>query len=142
MGLSVCPIAIVAAPVELVWANLVQWERYYEWADVRVVRLDPDGPATVGQTIVFGPKAIGRILHFTFKVEAVKPEKHQIAAHVFFPFGLQEKPTITCTPIDAASCRVQLHFPARLVGLVSRKIRLENNCCQRRGFLAAPEARL
>ncbi len=34
MGISVCPAAVVAAPLELVWANLVQWERYGEWTDV------------------------------------------------------------------------------------------------------------
>jgi hypothetical protein len=51
MGLSVGPAAIVAAPVEVVWGNLVQWERYVEWADVQVVRREPEGPATVGQTI-------------------------------------------------------------------------------------------
>jgi hypothetical protein len=107
MGLSVCPAAIVAAPVEVVWANLVRWERYYDWAGVRLASLEPDGPATAGQTIVFRGKVLGRNLQFTFKVEAVKPEKHQISLHVFFPFGLQEKPMITCTPVDAASCRVQ-----------------------------------
>ena len=107
MGLSVCPTAIVAAPVELVWANLVQWERYSDWADVHVASLEPDGPATAGQTVIFGGRVLGRTLHFTFKVEAVKPDKHQIAGHAFFPFGLQEKATITCTPVDAASCRVQ-----------------------------------
>jgi hypothetical protein len=107
MGVSVCPAAIVAAPVELVWANLVQWERYLEWADVQVVRREPEGPATAGQTITLGPRAIGRILHFTFKVEAVNHDKHQIDAHAFFPFGLQEKAHITCTPIDATTCRVQ-----------------------------------
>jgi hypothetical protein len=63
MGVSVCPAAIVAAPVELVWANLVQWERYYEWAGVRVASLEPDGQATAGQTVIFGVfsgKAFGR----------------------------------------------------------------------------------
>jgi hypothetical protein len=107
MGLSVCPAAIVAAPVELVWANLVQWERYYDWADVQVASLEPDGPATVGQTIICGGKLLGRTLHFTFMVDAVKPEKHQIGLRVFFPIGLQEKSTITCTPVDAANCHVQ-----------------------------------
>ena len=107
MGLSVCPTAIIAAPVELVWANLVQWERYYDWAGVRVASLEPDGPATAGQTIVFGGKVLGRTLRFTGKVEAVRPEKHQISLHGFFPFGLQQKATITCTPADAAGCRVQ-----------------------------------
>ena len=110
MGMSICPGVIVAAPVELVWANLVQWERYYDWADVHVASLEPDGPATAGQTItfgVFGGKTFDRILHFTFKVEAVQPEKHQIGGHVSFPFGLQQNSTINCTPVDATSCRVQ-----------------------------------
>ena len=44
MGLTVCPSAIVAAPVELVWENLVQWERYSEWfsADLQVERSEPE----------------------------------------------------------------------------------------------------
>ena len=107
MGLTVCPSAIVAAPVEVVWENLVQWERYSEWADVQVERSEPEGPATVGQTIYFGGKVLGRTLHFTFKVEEVNPESYQIDLHVFFPLGLQEKPHISCISIDATTCRVQ-----------------------------------
>ncbi len=108
MGLTVCPTAVVAAPVELVWANLVQWERYPDWADVHAERIEPEGPAAVGQTIYFGGKVLGRTLvGFTFKVEAINPERHQIDLHVVFPFGLQEKPHIACYPITAATCRVQ-----------------------------------
>jgi hypothetical protein len=104
MGLSVCPGAIVAAPVEVVWANLTEWERYSEWGGgVRVERLEPEGPAAAGQTGHF----TGMGLRFTFKVEAVDPTRHQLDVHVFFPLGLQEKAHIACTPIDAASCRVQ-----------------------------------
>ena len=106
MGLSVCPVATVAAPVELVWANLVQWERYASWADVQVEKVEPQGPASVGQTIVFYGKALGRTWHFTFKIEHVDPEKHQLGLHAYFPFGLQEVPHITCLPIDATTCRV------------------------------------
>ena len=107
MGLTVCPIAIVAAPVEVVWENLVQWEHYAEWADVQVERSEPAGPASVGQTITFAGKAFSRILRFTFKVEEVNPERHQLGLHVFFPLGLQEKPHISCISIDATTCRVQ-----------------------------------
>jgi hypothetical protein len=107
MGLSVCPAAVVAAPVEVVWANLVEWERYAEWADVQAERIEPEGPATAGQTIYFAGKALGRTLHFTFKVEEVNPERHKLGLHVFFPLGLQEKPHIACYPIDATTCRVQ-----------------------------------
>ncbi len=107
MGLTVCPAAVVAAPVEVVWGNLVEWERYPEWADVHAERIEPEGPASVGQTIYFAGKAFGRTLHFIFKVEEVNRERYQLGLHVFFPFGLQEKPHIACTPIDATTCRVQ-----------------------------------
>ena len=107
MCLTVCPVAVVAAPVEVVWGNLVQWKRYSEWADVQVERSEPEGPSTVGQTIHFGGKAFGRTWHFIFKVEALNPERHQLGLHVFFQFGLQEKPHIACDPIDATTCRVQ-----------------------------------
>ena len=107
MGLTVCPAAVVAAPVEVVWGNLVQWERYSEWADVQGERSEPEGPATVGQTIYFTGKAFGRTLHFIFKVEEVNPERYQLGVHAFFPLGLQEKAHIACSPIDATTCRVQ-----------------------------------
>ena len=107
MGLTVCPAAVVAAPVEVVWANLVQWERYPEWADVHAERREPEGPASPGQTIYFAGKALGRTWRFVFKVEEVKPERYQLDLHVFLPLGLQEKPHIACYPIDATTCRVQ-----------------------------------
>jgi len=107
MGLSACPVAIVGAPVDVVWANLVQWERYIEWADVEVDTCEPEGPAAAVQTVTFGGKAFGRTLHFIFKVEAIDAEQHRLDVHAFFPFGLQERAHIACTPIDATSCRVQ-----------------------------------
>ena len=109
MGLTVCPAAVVAAPVELVWGNLAQWERYSQWfsADIQLEHCEPEGPATIGQTITFTGKAFGRTLHFIFKVEEVNHERHQLDLHAFFPLGLQMKPHISCTLIDATSCRVQ-----------------------------------
>ena len=107
MGLTVCPAAVVAAPVELVWKNLVQWERWSEWADVQPECIEPEGPATIGQTINFAGKAVGRTLHFIFKVEAVNPERYQLGLYAFFPLGLHMKPHVACTPIDATTCRVQ-----------------------------------
>jgi hypothetical protein len=76
-------------------------------ADIQVERSEPEGPATVGQTTYFAGKAFGRTLHFIFKVEEVNPERHQLGLHAFFPLGLQMKPHISCTPIEATTCRVQ-----------------------------------
>jgi hypothetical protein len=82
MGLTVCPAAIVAAPVEVVWGNLVQWEHYSEWADVQVERSEPEGPATVSQTISFAGKAFGRTLHFIFpQAGGVGSSKHLARNH-------------------------------------------------------------
>jgi hypothetical protein len=107
MGFTVCPTAVIAAPVEVVWENLVHWERYAEWADVQVERIEPEGPITVGQTITFTGKALGRTWRFIFKVEEVNADRHQLGLHVLFPFGLQEKPHIACSPLDATTCHVQ-----------------------------------
>src|SRR5437764_85924 len=84
MGLTVCPTAIVAAPLAVVWGNLVQWERYAGWADVQPERVEPAGPAAAGQTIHFAGKALALTLRFVFKVEAIDPDRHQIDLHVFF----------------------------------------------------------
>lgn len=107
MPLTACPAAVVAAPVEFVWANLVQWERYADWADVHVLESDPEGPAVAGQRITLGPKVVGRVLNFQFAVEAIDPDRHHVQGLVSFPFGLRERAHISCTPIDATSCRVQ-----------------------------------
>jgi hypothetical protein len=109
MGLTVCPAAVVAAPVEVVWENLIHWERYSAWFDrsLQLEQREPDGPATVGQTISFAGKAFGFTARFLFKVEEVNPERRQLGLHAFFPLGLQMKPHISCAPIDATSCRVQ-----------------------------------
>ena len=107
MSLTVCPAAIVAAPIEVVWENLVQWELWSKWADVQAERIEPEGPATIGQIINFTGKVFGRSLHFIFNVEEVNPERYQLGLHAFFPLGLQMKPHVACYRIDATTCRVQ-----------------------------------
>src|SRR5216110_2479843 len=145
MSLTVCPAAFVAAPVEVVWGNLVQWERYSEWfsADVQVERSEPEGPATVGQTISFAGKVFVSTLHFTFKVEEVHPARHPRPA-CFFPAGLANETThlLHSHRRDHLSRPIwlRLHLPPRLVGLVPRHIWRETIRCQHRRFLAAPQA--
>jgi hypothetical protein len=106
MSLNVCPAAIVAAPVEVVW-DLLRPARLSEWVDGRVEAPVPEGPVIVGQTFRVVSKALGRNWHATFTVEKVNPEKHQLAMQVIFPFGIQLHEHVSCTRIDATSCRVQ-----------------------------------
>lgn len=106
MGLSVCPAAIVAAPVEVVW-DLLRPSRLSEWADGKVEAPVPQGPTAVGQTFLVAAKAFGRTWHVSFTIEKVDPEKHQLEMHVLFPPGMQLHEHLSCTRIDESSCRVQ-----------------------------------
>ncbi|MBV9688751.1 MAG: SRPBCC family protein [Ktedonobacteraceae bacterium] len=107
MGLNVCPAAIVAAPIEIVWALVSNPSRWDEWADVKTVRIVPEGLASPGQMIYVTSRALGRTWHISFKIEQVNPDKHQLRSLVALPLGMRLYDSIICTPIGARSCRVQ-----------------------------------
>lgn len=107
MAVSVCPAAVVAAPVENVWALLADPARYDRWWDARTFRIDPPGPAAPGQVVTAGAIKARWAPGVTLRVVAVNPDKHQIQFVVSLPFGMTNHQTTTCTPIDATSCRVQ-----------------------------------
>ncbi len=107
MGVTVCPVAVVAAPVESVWELLSEPTLYDEWWDARTERIVPEGKASPGQVLNAKTSALGRKWDVTLRVEAVNPEKHQIQLHATLPLGTVNHSTIGCTAIDAASCRVQ-----------------------------------
>jgi hypothetical protein len=107
MGLSVCPVAMVAAPVESVWELLTEPTLRDEWWDARTARVVPEGKAAPGQVIYLKPPLpLGRRLEGTLTVKMVDPEKHQIQWRLR-GFGVINQQTTTCTAIDAVSCRVQ-----------------------------------
>ncbi|MGO8950510.1 MAG: SRPBCC family protein [Ktedonobacterales bacterium] len=107
MGFTVCPAADVAAPVETVWELLSEPTLYDEWWDARTERIVPEGSAAPGQVLYAKTSALGRMWNVTLKVEMVNPEKHQIRLRVTLPLGVINDTTISCAPIDAASCRAQ-----------------------------------
>jgi hypothetical protein len=107
MGLSVCPAAVVAAPVEVVWAFLAYPAKLNEWADGRVEQIEPEGPAVVGQKFTVIAPALGRKWRAFFTVEKVDVGKHQLGMRVAFPLGMRLQEHVSCTAIDATSCNVQ-----------------------------------
>ncbi|HEX8995448.1 MAG TPA: SRPBCC family protein [Ktedonobacterales bacterium] len=107
MGLSVCPAATVAAPVERVWELLSEPTLYDEWWDARTERITPEGKAAPGQMLYAKTSALGRQWDVTLRVEAVNPEKHQIQLNIGLPLGSVNHATITCHALDAATSRVQ-----------------------------------
>ena len=107
MGLSICPAAVVAAPVECVWELLSEPTLYDEWWDARTERIVPEGKASPGQMLYAKATGLGRRWDVTLRVEMVNPEKHQIQFHITLPLGTVNDQTTTCTAIDATSCHVQ-----------------------------------
>jgi hypothetical protein len=107
MGFTICPVAVVAAPVESVWELLWEPTLYDEWWDARTQRIMPEGKASPGQVLSAQTSALGRKWDVTLRVEMVNPEKHQIPLHITLPLGLVNDATIACTALDPSSCRVQ-----------------------------------
>ena len=103
MGLSICPAAVVAAPVEIVWELLSDPVLRDTWWRVRTERVVPEGKASAGQ-VIYLKNPLGR--RGTLKVESVDPDKHQIH-WLLSGMGVINDQTTTCTALDAASCRVQ-----------------------------------
>ena len=107
MGVTVCPVAIVAAPVDCVWELLSEPTLRDEWWDARTACVVPEGKASPGQVIYLKTLPFGRQWDATLTVETVNSEKHQIQWNLTFPLGITNHQTTTCTAIDAVSCRVQ-----------------------------------
>jgi len=107
MGFTLCPAAVVAAPVESVWELLSEPTLYDVWWDACSERIVPEGKASPGQMLYAKTSGLGRKWDVTLRVEMVNPEKHQIQLHVTLPLGTVNETIITCTAIDTASCRVQ-----------------------------------
>ena len=107
MVVSVCPVDIVAAPVDDVWELLTRTSMYDTWWDAHLERSVPEGPATPGQMVYATTKAFGKQWDVAFVIEMVNPGKHQIKLDATLPFGIIDHATITSTPIDPVSCRLQ-----------------------------------
>jgi hypothetical protein len=107
MSVSVCPAAVVAAPVEEVWALLMQPETYEQWWDIHTERVTPPGPATPGQTVFGWSKALGRKWPVSMTIESLNAERHQMLLHTRLPLGIGVHNQISCAKVDEHACRVQ-----------------------------------
>ncbi|HEY7355829.1 MAG TPA: SRPBCC family protein [Ktedonobacterales bacterium] len=107
MSVSVCPTAVVAAPVEQVWALLMQPETYDQWWDFQAERVTPPGPAAPGQVVSGWSGALGRRWLVSLTIESMHAEMHQMLLRTTLPFGIVVHNQIACAQVDATSCRVQ-----------------------------------
>ena len=106
MGVSVCPTAVIDAPIERVWALVADPAQWEQWADATLEYADPPGPARPGQTFVVSSVGLGRRWRFPFTVDAVDEARHRLRVTAHFPLGVVEHTQIGCMALDEGRCRV------------------------------------
>jgi len=95
MALSVCPSAVIAAPVGRVWELLTSPEGFDTWADATLVAAEPDGAAQAGQKVHLVTGALGLKFAVTIDVLDVDSENHRLRFLVHLPFGVVNDETVT-----------------------------------------------
>jgi hypothetical protein len=107
MGLNVCPADTVHAPLERVWQLLMQPAGYGRFWDLTVERVEPEGPAAVGQKIVGWSRALARRWRIDGEIQEVDGQRHHIQFRMSLPFGIVSSNRIVCVSIDGKSCMVR-----------------------------------
>jgi hypothetical protein len=130
-----CPTDVVNAPVEVVWSLLTDAAGWGDFFDIRVRRVEPPGPAVIGQRWVgeSGP----RFLHLkvSFEFTRIDAEHHKLGFTATLPLGITVREELDCAPVGAKQCRVNYHCNfAFLEGLRGRVTRL----MLRRELVAGP----
>jgi hypothetical protein len=101
-----CPMALVNAPIDIVWRLLTEpsgWERFF---DVRIIRVDPPGQAVIGQRIhgESGPRWLH--LGITFEFTDIDVVQRTLGMHIRLPLGITVRETLTCRAVSETQCRV------------------------------------
>ncbi len=125
-----CPSAVVDTPVNVVWGLLLEPTGWGNVFDLRVLSVDPPGPAVAGQEVrgETGLKTLG--LELTFRMIEIDPEHHRLRMDVHLPFGLAVREDLRCTPLDATHCQVDYRcdfgFPRGWRGTLLRLLLNQN----------------
>jgi hypothetical protein len=105
MAVNVCPADRVQASVDVVWELLMHPAGYGGFWDMTVERVEPEGPAAVGQR--FFAWTLCRRLRIDGEILEVDAVRHAIRFRTTLPFGLVGDNRIACSPIDAGSCMLR-----------------------------------
>jgi len=94
---NVCPAAVTSAAPDKIWSVMTAPERVGEWNDAIYVKSEPPSPVQTGQVIYLMAPAFGRRWPFTFRVEALDPERRWVDLLVKLPFGIDNHERVTLT---------------------------------------------
>jgi hypothetical protein len=119
-----CPTDIVEAPVGVVWkllTNIAGWGSFY---NIRVISVEPPGPAAKGQRMLGEPGP--RWLHVGISAECtlIDETHYKLELDVRLPLGLTVHEALDCVPLEGGRCRVNYHcnfgFPSGWRGRLLR----------------------
>lgn len=105
MAVTACPIAVIKAPTSTIWRLLTTREGYDEWADARVVAIQPPGSAAEGQLVEFQARALGIGWRVEFRIAEVVPSR-SLGIDVRLPLGIVNHEHITLLPLSERETRV------------------------------------
>ena len=119
-----CPTGTVEAPVGVVWKLLTDISGWGSIFDLRVVSVEPPGPAARGQRMLAqkGPRwlHLGGSFEYTFLDET----HYELEMDVKLPLGLTVHEALDCVPLEDERCRVNYHcnigFPGGWRGRLMR----------------------
>ena len=106
MTVSVCPIAIVNAPPERIWALLSDPASYGVWWNADTRTITPSGPAQPGQTILAETRELGRTWPVRITVTGVDAAKRALDLTTRLPLGITVYNHITVAPAPGGAGRV------------------------------------
>ena len=109
MTVTSCPSETVEAPLDIVWGLLTdpaEWSTFY---DLRVIRIEPPGPASPGQRVFgeSGPRWLHLGVVVTYKT--IDASQCDLELDVQMPLGLAVREKLNCAPVSGQSCRVNYH---------------------------------
>jgi hypothetical protein len=119
-----CPTEIVEAPVGVVWKLLTDFSGWGSFFDLRVISVEPPGPAVKGQRMrgETGP----RWLHLggSFEYTLIDEARYKLELDVRLSLGLMVHEAMDCVPLENDRCRVNYHcnfgFPSGWRGRLMR----------------------
>ncbi len=102
MPVSVCPMAVVEAPIDRVWDLVTSPEKLGSWADATLVSAEPPEPARAGQRLRLVTSALGHAFPVEMSVLEVDAEQRRLRLLIRLPLGLVNDETITMSPAGGA----------------------------------------
>jgi uncharacterized protein YndB with AHSA1/START domain len=106
--LSVCPSAVIDAPVDRVWELVTRPEGFDLWTDATLVSAEPDGRASAGQELHLVTRALGWTFVVRISVREVDADRHRVGFLVALPFGVVNDQVMTMT--EAGEGRTLVRF--------------------------------